>query len=237
MAAMAGQAGGARWLHRVWLRLGGQLRHPSGGLGTLLGHLMRRINADPNRLTITALAPRAGDTVLELGFGPGHGVELALAAVGPGGTVHGIDQSAAMAAQARRRNRAAVAAGRAHLHLGRFDSLPLPAATIDKVLAVNVAYFWDDASTVLREVRRVLRPGGVLALYVTDAATMRRWPFADAATHRLFDHPALTRILITGGFAPEDIEIRDVRLTGGVAGWIALARRPRAPFIPLHRIS
>ena len=102
--------------------------------------------------------------------------------------------------------------------------LPFATAPIDRVLAVNVAYFWRDAPAVLAEVRRVLRPGGVLSLYVTDAASMRRWKFADAATHRLFDMGTMAAALRAGGFADGDFEIMPVSLLFGVRGLIATAR-------------
>ncbi|MBB6251201.1 class I SAM-dependent methyltransferase [Nitrospirillum iridis] len=208
----------------AWAMLGRQLRHPTGWTGRVVGHLMRRINAGPNRLAIDALRLAPGDTVLELGFGPGHGIALAAARVAPA-VVHGIDQSAVMMAHARRRNRRDIAAGRVHLHLGRFTALPLATASVDKVLAVNVAYFWSEPGAVLGEVRRVLRPHGVMAVYVTDADAMRRWPFAEAETHRLFDANGLRALMIAGGFAADGIAIRAVPLPGGMTGLVGLARR------------
>lgn len=69
-----------------------------------------------------------------------------------------------MLAQARARNRRAIRAGRVRLYRGRCEQLPLASRSIDKVLAVNVAYFWHDAEAAPREVRRVLRPGGLLSV-------------------------------------------------------------------------
>ncbi|WP_044559224.1 class I SAM-dependent methyltransferase [Azospirillum sp. B4] len=211
----------------AWHGLGNQLRHPTGVVGRLLGLVMNRLNALPNQAAVEALAPRPGDTVLELGSGPGHGVALAMAAVGPAGIVHGVDQSAVMLRQAARLNRQSRHRGQLHLHLGRFDTLPLPAGSVDGILAVNVAYFWHHSVGILREARRVLRPGGRLAVYVTDAATMRRWPFARTGTHRLFTPTELTAMLRGGGFPDESISIRSVSLGHGIRGLIATAENPR----------
>ncbi|MDZ5650067.1 class I SAM-dependent methyltransferase [Nitrospirillum sp. BR 11828] len=217
--------------HPWWHGLGRQLRHPTGLWGHLLGRLMNRVNAAPNRAAISALAPRPGDTLLELGFGPGHGLALAVSAVGTAGMVHGVDQSAVMLRQAGRLNRQALAAGRLHLHLGRFDALPLAAASVDGILAVNVAYFWREPARVLGEVRRVLRPGGRLVVYVTDAATMRRWPFALTGTHRLFTAIDLMDMLVEGGFPANGVSVAPLSLGHGMTGLIAIAAT-LGPFSP-----
>lgn len=206
----------------LWSAIGRQLRHPTGAAGWAAGHLMGFLNARPNALSIAALNLQATDDVLELGCGPGQGVRL-MAAQSPRSLIYAIDQSATMIGLARSRNRAAIRSGRVRLYRSRFEELPFPTRSMDKILAVNVAYFWRDAETVLREVRRVLRPGGVLSVYVTDAATMRRWKFADAQTHRLFDRDELACVLRSGGFRDEAIAITNVRLLRGIAGLIATA--------------
>lgn len=204
----------------MWHAIGRQLRQPSGWAAALAGPLMRLVNARPNALAVAALDVRPGDTVLELGCGPGHGLRLLAARAGHG-VVHGIDHSAAMLRQAGRRNRAAIRAGRIRLHRGGFERLPLPDGSVDRILAVNVAYFWRDPPAVLAEARRVLQPGGVLAIYVTDAATMRRWRFAGSATHRHYDRELLARLL-------GDAEVRPVRLPFGVGGLLATAGKQGA---------
>lgn len=207
----------------AWHAVGRQLRRPDGAAGSAVGHLMRLVNGRANALAVASLSPRATDRVLELGCGPGHGIDL-LARRVPHGTVYGIDWSAAMLTQAYRRNRRAVAAGNVGLYRADFTALPFATASVDRVLAVNVAYFWRDVPAVLYEVRRVLRPGGVLLLYVTDAASMQGWKFAGAETHRLFDAAAMAAALQAGGFGDGDVVITPVPLLLGVSGLIATAR-------------
>jgi hypothetical protein len=67
----------------------------------------------------------------------------------------------------------------------------------------------------------VLRPAGILSIYVTDASAMRRWPFADAETHRLFDCAELRRTLRHGDFRHETVAISSVQITRRIAGLIA----------------
>jgi SAM-dependent methyltransferase len=202
-----------------WSAIGHQLRHPNGWGGRLVGHAMAWLNDRPNRLAIDALAIRPGHHVLELGCGPG----AAVARIAPLARVTAIDQSQTMLAQALRRNRRAVRAGRVVLHHGSFDRLPLADETVDRVLAVNVAYFWTDPARVLGEAGRVLKTGGRIAVYVTDAATMSGWPFAAADTHRLYDSRSLTDILIAGGFTPDGLT--RMRVAPGIIGLIATAAK------------
>ncbi|SKA10642.1 Methyltransferase domain-containing protein [Enhydrobacter aerosaccus] len=211
--------------HRLGHRLGRQLREPRGWAGRLTGLAMRVVNDECNRLAVEALAIHATDTVLEVGCGPGHGLALA-AAQAPNGRLYGVDRSAVMLEQAAARNRGAVRSGRLVLTTGAFDALPFADRSMDKVLAVNVAYFWDREGRVAREIRRVLRPSGTLALYVTDRATMAHWPFAGADTHIHWDEHSLASMLHAGGFPQATIEVWKVRLRGGVQGLVAVATTP-----------
>jgi ubiquinone/menaquinone biosynthesis C-methylase UbiE len=204
--------------------IGRQFRHPTGTLGGWMGRFMRLINRRANRFAIEALAISPDDHVLELGFGPGDAVAT-MARLAHRGRVSGIDRSEVMLAQAKRRNSRAVASGQVKLGQADFASLPLASGSIDKVLAVNVIYFWNPG--VAAEVCRVMRPGGMLALYATDESVMRHWAFAGAQTHRLFNANGIEAMLSGGGFAPADITIRHVDAGMGVRGLIAVARKPQ----------
>jgi ubiquinone/menaquinone biosynthesis C-methylase UbiE len=211
----------------LWHSFGRQLARPTGFAGRLTGSLMRLINRAPNRVALEALQAAPDDDVLELGFGPGEAIATLLARQGRG-RIHGIDVSQAMLAQAGRRNRQGIAQNRACLRIGDFARLPYPNASFDRVLAVNVAYFWHDPAAVIGELHRVLRPGGRFALYATDADTMRHWKFADATTHRHVDMASFVALFTQAGFAPELIEARLHRLFGGVTGFTIAAQADQA---------
>jgi ubiquinone/menaquinone biosynthesis C-methylase UbiE len=205
--------------------LAGQLENPHGGGGWLVGGLMRLANRRPNSLALEALGVRSDDHALELGFGPGEGVR-ALARLTPRGHVFGIDQSRAMLDQATARNRREVARGRVRLSLAHFDDTGLPSGSVDRILAVNVAYFWPDGVAVLRELDRVLKPGGRIGLYVTAAQTMSRWAFAASGHHRLFDAPSLRAMLSEGPFPPAAVRVTPTTLPLGVEGLVAVVDKP-----------
>jgi SAM-dependent methyltransferase len=212
-------------LDGIWRALGRQLRHPSGFPGRVIGHGMAMANRWPNRIAIEALDIAPGDVVLELGFGPGKAIAQLASAIGSG-HVLGIDQSATMLAQASCHNRQAIERGRVELRHGNFGALPWPTASIDKVLAVNTAYFFHSEAVEVREARRVLRPGGLMAIYVIDKSFMSRWRFSGPDTHRTFDRNGLAALLRTGGFEGDDITIVRADAGFGIAGLLALARKP-----------
>ncbi|WP_315706396.1 MULTISPECIES: methyltransferase domain-containing protein [unclassified Bradyrhizobium] len=183
---------------------------------------MAQINRAPYRLALEALAPQRSDRVLEIGFGPGEGI-AALAVQVSAGRIIGLDAASAMLAQASRRNRKAIAEGRVALGIGEASDLPWAAASFDRVLAVNVAYFFDSRGDAASEIRRVLAPGGRAVLYVTDRATMAHWPFAGPQTHKTYDAFSLQQLLRAGGFAADRIRIERHRLPFGAWGLVAIA--------------
>lgn len=128
----------------------------------------------------------ARDRVLEVGFGPGVGIEV-LAKLGSAQTIVGIDPSPEMCEQARKRNAMYIASGRISLRQGCVESLPFTAAEFDRALTIRSVQLWADATAGLREIRRVLRPGGriVCALARDSGQTPQR----------------LAEILVSAGFA------------------------------------
>lgn len=183
---------------------------------------MAFVNDKPNSLAIDALKLEPTDQVLELGFGPGWALRT-IAARAPGGRVFGVDQSDRMLQQATRMNRVAIDKGRMSLVRGPFSPLPWSNSTFDKILLVNVAYFFDTSGRDMAEVYRVLKPGGRIAVYVTSRETMSKWPFASPETHRIYDHEELLDLLRRARFHPACIKIETLALPFGVRGLVATA--------------
>lgn len=222
----------------LWHALGAQLRHPSGAFGSLVGWVMALVNDEPNRLAVDALTLGPRETVLELGFGPGWGLRT-IAERTRGARVYGVDQSARMIEQAKRMNEVAVSSGRMVLVQGSFSPLPWIDEMFDKVLLVNVVYFFDADGRDMSEVYRVLRSGGRAVIYVTSRESMTKWPFAGPETHRLYDRNELLDLLVDAGFQPSDIAIEDVRLPFGIKGLLATAAKSRCAPVSersMHRI-
>lgn len=136
-----------------------QFRNPHGTLGRVAGSVMKTANSGMNRFTLQLMDVQPDDRILEVGFGPGDLVRRLLDATDCR-MVAGVDPSAVMLAEATKRNTAAIDDGRLQLQAGTISLLPYPDAAFTKVCSVNTIYFWPDPVSDLREVHRVLEPGG-----------------------------------------------------------------------------
>lgn len=106
---------------------------------------------------------RPGETVLDLGSGGGIDVLLSARRVGPAGRAYGLDMTDEMLALARENQRKA-GVDNAEFLKGEIENIPLPDASVDVVISNCVINLSANKDRVLREVFRVLRPGGRIAI-------------------------------------------------------------------------
>ena len=139
---------------------------PVGLLGRCGGVIMAKMNRPYSIWAINLFDVRQGDCVLDVGFGPGVGVQL-LAESARARYVAGVDPSQEMLKQATVRNAQAIARGQVDLRTGSAGSLPFGDGTFDKVFTANSLQMWPDAAAGLAEVKRVMKPGGKVAFVFT----------------------------------------------------------------------
>ncbi|MEO8287750.1 MAG: methyltransferase domain-containing protein [Chloroflexota bacterium] len=190
--------------------LDSQYRRPFGEVGRKVGEAMARDHLPENLWTIGQIDAQPGDHILEVGFGPGVAIEELLKHVTTG-LVAGIDFSQTMVDAATRRNIQAIRAGRADLRYGDAIELPFADATFHKAFSIHSIYFWSEPMSALRELHRVLKPGGLLVLTVLPK---EKWPPNPPGSPLDFGTPECTpylgrelkQMLLDAGFSSTRIE-------------------------------
>lgn len=143
---------------------------------------------------VADLAPRPGSAVADVGCGTGRALPPLRDAVGPTGTVVGLDVTVEMLAEARRR-------GRGALVMADATRLPFADGALDAVFAAGLLPHLADPVAGLAELARVCRRGGRLALF---------HPLGRAALARRRGYE----------LSPDDVRAPDrIRAALGDAGW------------------
>jgi SAM-dependent methyltransferase len=112
---------------------------------------------------IALMEIRPGETVLDVGSGPGADAIAAARLVGPRGRVIGVDMTDAMLAKARGKAEAAGASNVEFRH-GDADALPVEDGSVDRVISNCVINLVPDKDRAFSEIFRVLRPGGSFSI-------------------------------------------------------------------------
>ncbi|HEX6239916.1 MAG TPA: class I SAM-dependent methyltransferase [Polyangiales bacterium] len=170
-----------------------QLAKPHGALGRLFASLLDRGNQAINLHVVGALDLSPNERVLEVGFGGGVGLALALAHE-PRLALSGLDLSADMVARCRKRF-----GDKVLLAQGSVEALPFGDAAFDKLFGANITYFWPDFARAAGELRRVLAPGGLLAFGIRPPETLLKFKF-DAAGHRVWSAEQYVEAFGAAGF-------------------------------------
>ncbi|WP_439615137.1 class I SAM-dependent methyltransferase [Shinella sp.] len=190
--------------------------------GGLLGYLLYRFPFGHKigfNLAFDHLPPEKSDLVLEVGCGGGVFLRRLLAV---GCRAIAIDHSPDMVANSGRLNARALSEGRLALHQADAAALPVTDGVIDKIYCLNAFFFFPQPAKSLREMARVLKPGGRLALITSPPAFRQQIArFSPSMAENMrFDAPeTLAEWASDAGLKP--IETREV----ATAGFLFIARK------------
>ncbi len=177
------------------------------------------------------LAPKAGETVLDLGSGLGHDVLSAARQVGPRGRAIGVDATPEMVFRAREAADS-LHVGNAEFRLGEIEHLPIDSESVDGIASDCVINLSPAKPQVFLEAFRVLRPGGRLVVsdVVADKALpekvrqdARRWAACEAGAVTQQTYVSLLR---KAGFENVRAE-RKGAYKPGLSKAVVFAEKPR----------
>ena len=140
-----------------------QARMPTGRFGTFYARLMNIGHSNLTRWGLGHISVNIDDKILDIGCGGGKTVNT-LAKIATEGEIYGIDHSEVSVAVSTNKNKRLIRAGWVRILHASIDSLPFSDDMFNLVIAVESCYFWPDLINNLKEIRRVLKPGGSVIL-------------------------------------------------------------------------
>jgi ubiquinone/menaquinone biosynthesis C-methylase UbiE len=140
-----------------------QCQKPAGLLGRFVLWNMNSRHSKVTDWGLSHISIDKRDTVLDAGCGGGRTVNK-LAAIASQGKVYGIDFSEASVAFASRLNKQWINTGRIEIREASVSRLPFSEHVFDLVVAVETHFWWPDLPADMRELLRVLKPGGALII-------------------------------------------------------------------------
>lgn len=179
-----------------------QLCRPSGDFAATIGEKMNQVNKPLYGLTLDVMELRQDDRILEIGFGNGKFFDE-LFTIQCGLQISGIDFSEAMVEAAKDHNQEAISSGNLEVKAASSAAIPFPDQTFDKVFCNMVIYFWELPGKHLKEIRRVLKPGGAFYTGIRTRESMHVFPFVEYGFNLYTTHD-WEEILEQHGFSPTE---------------------------------
>jgi SAM-dependent methyltransferase len=201
-----------------------QVKKPDRFAGRFFARLLNGSHAPLTDWAFTHLDIAEGSTALDVGCGGGRTIgKLAAKAA----QVYGIDCAAGSVATSRAHNKRLIAEGRVHVEQASVSRLPFADGKFDLVTAIETQYYWPNLHGDMKEIWRVLKPGGRLMVVAesykgarNDAVLGPVMKLLGSSRLSMDDHRAL---FLAAGY--EGVEISEERQRG----WLcAIGTKPAA---------
>ena len=140
-----------------------QARKPDKWFGRIFARAMNKSHDNMTTWGLGHVTIESPFHVLDIGCGGGRTIGK-LAAIASAGVVYGIDYADGSVAVARKYNASLIEAGRVVIQKGAVSNLPFPDNSFDLATAIETQYYWPDLREDMREILRVLKPGGRLVV-------------------------------------------------------------------------
>lgn len=145
------------------LYLSWQVRKPTRWTGRIYAWIMNASHSNLTDWGLTHVVIEKQFKVLDVGCGGGRTIQK-MAVATTQGKVFGIDYAAGSVATARRTNARLIDSGRVEIQRAGVSKLPFADNTFDLVTSIESQYYWPDLVTDMKEILRVLKPGGRLVI-------------------------------------------------------------------------
>jgi cyclopropane fatty-acyl-phospholipid synthase-like methyltransferase len=152
-----------------------QFKKPSGLFGLFSSNIMIKGNKAHYERLIKDLDLQPDDKLLEIGYGPGVGINMIARACGSC-TIHGIDFSKLMYRRARKYNKLYIDNDAMVLQQGDFLRTAVVSNEYDKIFCLNVVYFWNDLEEPFKKVLSLLKTGGLFHIYMANKDALKKAP-------------------------------------------------------------
>ncbi|MEM8900628.1 MAG: class I SAM-dependent methyltransferase [Bacteroidota bacterium] len=186
-----------------------QLSCPVGEKGVEVGENMLKSNISMIKATIQQMGVKEGQHMLELGHGNGgHLPDLLTKA--PSLIYKGVEVSDTMHQEAQRQNQRFIDNGQASFSMYDGKTLPFSDSSFHKIFTVNTLYFWEEPANLLKELYRVLKPGGDCLITYCQKDFMQKIPFV-GERFSLYDTQDILRLIGGARLSPIDTGVVDKR--------------------------
>lgn len=156
-----------------------QARKPDKWFGRILARAMNQSHDTMSVWGLGHVTIERKFNILDVGCGGGGTIEK-LAAMAGAGLIYGIDFAEGSVAVSRAHNAQLIKAGRVTIQKASVSHLPFPDDTFDLATAIETQYYWPDLLGDMREILRVLKPGGKLVviaeMYKGGKYDWLKWP-------------------------------------------------------------